>query len=152
MVNFVTAYNLVRDDHGQVSLVLRDRRRDLAANTMQEYIGAGAIEPQPAQLHVFEEARQRRTIQADLAGCMVQSRITPGLSGVTISWDKSTVPSREWLRRLEEEIIAFCKDQLGSTKTPKTVEFWPELPRSAVGKILKKDIRAKFWGDNWRAV
>lgn len=44
---------------------------------------------------------------ADLAGCMVQSRITPGLSGVTISWDKSTVPSREWLRRLEEEIIAF---------------------------------------------
>jgi acyl-CoA synthetase (AMP-forming)/AMP-acid ligase II len=52
----------------------------------------------------------------------------------------------------EEEIIAFCKDQLGSTKTPKTVEFWPELPRSAVGKILKKDIRAKFWGDNWRAV
>jgi hypothetical protein len=44
---------------------------------------------------------------ADLAGCMVRSRITPGLSGVTISWDKSTVPSREWLRGLEEEIVAF---------------------------------------------
>lgn len=44
---------------------------------------------------------------ADLAGCSVQSRITPGLSGVTISWDKSTVPSREWLRGLEEEIVAF---------------------------------------------
>jgi len=44
---------------------------------------------------------------ADLAGCMVQGRITPGLSGVTISWDKRTVPSREWLRGLEEELIAF---------------------------------------------
>jgi hypothetical protein len=44
---------------------------------------------------------------ADLAGCTVRSRITPGLSGVTISWDKSTVPSREWLRGLEEEIVAF---------------------------------------------
>jgi len=44
---------------------------------------------------------------AELAGCMLQSRITPGLSGVTISWNKSTVPSRDWLRRLEEEIIAF---------------------------------------------
>lgn len=44
---------------------------------------------------------------ADLAGCSVRSRITPGLSGVTISWDKSTVPSREWLRGLEEEIVAF---------------------------------------------
>lgn len=44
---------------------------------------------------------------ADLAGCMVQGRITPGLSGVTISWEKSTVPSREWLRGLEEELVAF---------------------------------------------
>jgi acyl-CoA synthetase (AMP-forming)/AMP-acid ligase II len=52
----------------------------------------------------------------------------------------------------EEEVIAACKAQLGSTKTPKTVEFWPELPRSAVGKLLKKDVRAKFWGNQWRAV
>jgi len=44
---------------------------------------------------------------ADLAGCVLLSRITPGLSGVTISWNKSSVPSREWLRRLEEDIIAF---------------------------------------------
>jgi hypothetical protein len=44
---------------------------------------------------------------ADLAGCMVQGRITPGLSGVTISWDKRTVPSREWLRGLEAELVAF---------------------------------------------
>lgn len=52
----------------------------------------------------------------------------------------------------EEAIINLCKEQLGSTKTPKSVEFWPELPRSAVGKLLKKDVRAKFWGDQWRAV
>ena len=49
-------------------------------------------------------------------------------------------------------IIALCKDQLGSTKAPKSVEFWTDLPRSAVGKLLKKDVRAKFWGDQWRAV
>jgi len=52
----------------------------------------------------------------------------------------------------EAQIIALCKEQLGSTKAPKTVEFWPELPRSAVGKLLKKDVRARFWGDQWRAV
>jgi acyl-CoA synthetase (AMP-forming)/AMP-acid ligase II len=51
-----------------------------------------------------------------------------------------------------EALIALCKEQLGSAKAPKTVEFWPELPRSAVGKLLKKDVRAKFWGDQWRAV
>jgi acyl-CoA synthetase (AMP-forming)/AMP-acid ligase II len=52
----------------------------------------------------------------------------------------------------EEELIALCKDQLGSTKSPKSVEFWADLPRSAVGKLLKKDVRAKFWGDQWRSV
>ncbi len=52
----------------------------------------------------------------------------------------------------EEQIIALCKEQLGSTKAPKSVEFWPELPRSAVGKLLKKDVRARFWGDQWRSV
>lgn len=44
---------------------------------------------------------------ADLAGVTVSRQITAGLSGVTISWDKRTVPSREWLRGLEEEIVAF---------------------------------------------
>jgi len=52
----------------------------------------------------------------------------------------------------EEEIMALCKEHLGSTKTPKSVEFWAELPRSAVGKLLKKDVRAKYWGDQWRSV
>lgn len=43
-----------------------------------------------------------------------------------------------------EEIIAMCRDRLGSLKTPKQVEFWPTLPRSAVGKVLKKDIKSKM--------
>jgi acyl-CoA synthetase (AMP-forming)/AMP-acid ligase II len=41
----------------------------------------------------------------------------------------------------EEEIIALCKERLGSIKAPKAVMFWEELPRSTVGKVLKKDIR-----------
>jgi fatty-acyl-CoA synthase len=41
-----------------------------------------------------------------------------------------------------DEIVAFVKARLGSVKAPKLVEIWPELPRSKVGKVLKKDIRA----------
>ena len=37
-------------------------------------------------------------------------------------------------------------------KAPKTVEVWPQLPRSAVGKVLKKDIREKFWAGQARRV
>jgi acyl-CoA synthetase (AMP-forming)/AMP-acid ligase II len=43
------------------------------------------------------------------------------------------------------ELIALCKEQLGSIKAPKTVEIWDALPRSIVGKVLKKDIREHYW-------
>jgi acyl-CoA synthetase (AMP-forming)/AMP-acid ligase II len=40
------------------------------------------------------------------------------------------------------ELTAFVKARTGSVKAPKQVEFWPDLPRSTVGKVLKTDIRA----------
>jgi long-chain acyl-CoA synthetase len=41
----------------------------------------------------------------------------------------------------EEEIIKFCKEKLAAYKVPKLVEFVPTLPKSAVGKILRKELR-----------
>ncbi|MCS0630524.1 AMP-binding protein [Telluria mixta] len=43
------------------------------------------------------------------------------------------------------EIIALCKQKLGSVKSPKSVDFVPALPRSPVGKVLKKDLREQYW-------
>jgi acyl-CoA synthetase (AMP-forming)/AMP-acid ligase II len=43
-----------------------------------------------------------------------------------------------------EEVQAFVKARIGSVKAPKQVEVWPDLPRSKVGKVLKKDIRAEI--------
>jgi acyl-CoA synthetase (AMP-forming)/AMP-acid ligase II len=42
------------------------------------------------------------------------------------------------------EIIAFVKQRIGSVKAPKHLDIWPDLPRSKVGKVLKKDIRAEM--------
>lgn len=41
-----------------------------------------------------------------------------------------------------EEIIAHVKAAIGSVKTPKELEIWDDLPRSKVGKVLKREIRA----------
>ncbi|MDQ3999740.1 MAG: long-chain fatty acid--CoA ligase [Actinomycetota bacterium] len=38
----------------------------------------------------------------------------------------------------EEEILAFCKERLASYKTPKALEFRDELPKSTVGKLLRR--------------
>lgn len=44
----------------------------------------------------------------------------------------------------EEEIIAFARERLAGFKTPKQVIFVDELPRTPTGKILKKDLRARY--------
>ncbi len=49
-------------------------------------------------------------------------------------------------------LMDFTKQRLGSVKAPKRIEFWPDLPRSPVGKILKTEIRKKFWVNTERAV
>jgi fatty-acyl-CoA synthase len=41
-----------------------------------------------------------------------------------------------------EDIKAFVKARIGSVKAPKQIEVWLDLPRSKVGKVLKKDVRA----------
>ena len=51
-----------------------------------------------------------------------------------------------------DEVIDFAKERLGSVKAPKNVEIWPDLPRSPVGKVLKTEIRKKFWVNTDRAV
>lgn len=45
----------------------------------------------------------------------------------------------------EEELIQFCKGRLAGYKCPKKVFFWDQLPKSAIGKILRKDVKKSFW-------
>ncbi len=42
-------------------------------------------------------------------------------------------------------LIRDCKERIGGVKAPKTIEVWQSLPRSATGKVLKREIRAQFW-------
>ena len=44
-----------------------------------------------------------------------------------------------------EELIAQCKAQLGSVKAPKFVHVVEQLPRSPVGKTLRRAVRAPYW-------
>jgi acyl-CoA synthetase (AMP-forming)/AMP-acid ligase II len=42
-----------------------------------------------------------------------------------------------------DEIIQFCLEKMARFKRPKIIEFLPALPRSATGKILKRELRAR---------
>lgn len=44
-----------------------------------------------------------------------------------------------------EEIIDFCKGRMARYKVPRLVDFIDELPRSAIGKVLHRELRDKEW-------
>ena len=40
----------------------------------------------------------------------------------------------------------------GAVSAPKAIEFVPSLPRSATGKVLKRELRASYWKGKDRAI
>ncbi|PHR20233.1 MAG: hypothetical protein COA41_05745 [Sphingopyxis sp.] len=53
---------------------------------------------------------------------------------------------------LEADIISAVKERLGSVKAPKSVEIVDNLPRSPNGKVMKTELRKKYWQGKDRAV
>ena len=51
-----------------------------------------------------------------------------------------------------DELIDWAKQQIGSMKAPKSIDFIANLPRSPVGKVLKRDLRAPYWQTMARGV
>ena len=48
---------------------------------------------------------------------------------------------------LAAELIAFCRQHLAGIKCPRTVDFEAELPRLPTGKLYKRLLRDRYWGD-----
>ncbi|MCU1450726.1 MAG: AMP-dependent synthetase and ligase [Acidimicrobiales bacterium] len=48
---------------------------------------------------------------------------------------------------LERELIAFCREHLAHFKCPRTIDFQDELPRLPTGKLYKRLLRDRYWGD-----
>ncbi|MBN2396743.1 MAG: AMP-binding protein, partial [Deltaproteobacteria bacterium] len=47
------------------------------------------------------------------------------------------------------EIISYCVERLQQFKSPRKVEFLETLPKSLVGKVLKKDLKKKYGGNGY---
>ncbi|MBM3659999.1 MAG: AMP-binding protein [Actinobacteria bacterium] len=52
----------------------------------------------------------------------------------------------------EDELIAHCKELLAGYKCPKSIDFVPELARTATGKLQKFKLRAPYWEGRDRQV
>ena len=63
---------------------------------------------------------------------------------------KAVVQPQDWNDAgpaLEAELIDFCKEHLSAIKCPRSVDFEEELPRHPTGKLYKRLIRDRYWGN-----
>lgn len=65
---------------------------------------------------------------------------------------KAIVALKQGQKATQEEIITFCKKHMASFKKPKSVEFIEEIPKNPYGKVLKRELREKYWAGEARRV
>jgi acyl-CoA synthetase (AMP-forming)/AMP-acid ligase II len=52
----------------------------------------------------------------------------------------------------QEELVAFCREKLSGYKCPRTIDIVEDLPKNGLGKILKAELRSRFWTGHSRKV
>src|ERR1700687_2750675 len=57
------------------------------------------------------------------------------------------MPNVEANSDLKDELIAFCLRHLSGQKCPRSIDFEAELPRLPTGKLYKRVLRDRYWGD-----
>ena len=65
---------------------------------------------------------------------------------------KAVVVLKSGASATEAEIIEHCKAGLASYKKPKSVDFVQVLPKTPSGKVLKRDLRERYWQGRERRV
>ena len=111
----------VRDEDGYIFIV--DRKKDMII------AGGFNIYPRDIDEVLFQHPKVAEAVSM---GIKDQYR------GETV---KAYVVLKPGQKCTEEEIISFCKEKLVAYKVPKIVEFRDSIPKSAVGKILRKMLR-----------
>ena len=57
------------------------------------------------------------------------------------------MPGIEPCAALAEELILFCGQSLSRQKVPRSIDFEDELPRLPTGKLYKRLLRDRYWGN-----
>lgn len=93
-------------------------------------------------------------VENAIAGC-------PGVIDVAVVG----VPSQRWGEEVKavvvadvdhppsaDSIVAWTKARIAAYKAPKSVDFVSELPRNAAGKVLRRELRLRYWRNRDRVI
>jgi acyl-CoA synthetase (AMP-forming)/AMP-acid ligase II len=65
---------------------------------------------------------------------------------------KAIIVLKQGMKVTLEEIIEYCQSRMAGYKRPRTAEVWDELPKNPSGKILKRQMRERYWIGQTRRV
>ena len=65
---------------------------------------------------------------------------------------KAIVSVREGCLTTPEELLDHCKEWLAGYKKPQSIELMDELPKSPNGKILKRELKKRYWDNQPRSI
>jgi acyl-CoA synthetase (AMP-forming)/AMP-acid ligase II len=91
-----------------------------------------------------QEAENVLTLHPDVAEVAVFGVPDPDMGEQV----KAVIQPADWSKAgpaLEAELIAYCRERLASLKCPKSIDFEPELPRDPTGKMMKRQLRDRYW-------
>ena len=114
----------VMDDAGRFAIV--DRKKDMI-------LAAGGFNVYPREVEdaIFEHP----------------DVLDVGVIGVPVGGQdqrvKAFVVLEEGATTTEDELVEFCRDRLARYKLPRTVEFRDDLPKTFVGKVLRRELMAE---------
>jgi len=115
----------VLDEHGALRLV--DRKKDLI------FVSGFNVYPN----EVEDVVAQIPGVRACAAVSMPDARAGEAVKLVLVKTDPGSASPTE------AEVRAWCDTHLSGYKRPKVVEFRPELPCTAVGKVLRRELRER---------
>lgn len=113
------------DDEGY--LFLLDRAKDMVIS------GGNNVYPR--------EVEEVLILHPDIAECVVFG-IPDDYWGEAVH---AVVVARPGAELTAEKVIAFCAEHLAGYKKPKAVDFVEALPVSGYGKVLRREIRDRYW-------
>ena len=101
---------------------IADRKKDMII------AGGYNIYPADVEAVLFEHPKVK---EATVVGVPDEVR------GETV---KAFIVLKEGQTATEEEIIAFCRENLAAYRVPRIVEFRADLPKSIIGKVLRREL------------
>ncbi len=57
------------------------------------------------------------------------------------------MPGVDGDEELTAELMRFCEENLSRQKVPRSIDYEAELPRLPTGKLYKRELRDRYWGD-----